>query len=167
MVAQFVMDGRQHSSGSGVSVGVMKNTLLVVIALLTGSVSVQAQSYGSSTVGGAVLGGIVGAVIGNNSGGRHAGEGAVIGTVAGALLGSTADNNRTRTVYVQSPPPVCPPPPQVVYVQPAPQQYVVYSQPQPVVVYQQPVQAVVYVDAWGRPLSYGYRNGWGYYEHRR
>ena len=157
----------QHSSGLGVLVDAMKNTLLAMIALMAGSVSLHAQSFGSSTVGGAVLGGIIGAVIGNNSGGRHAGEGAVIGTVAGALLGSTADNNRTRTVYVQSPPPVCPPPPQVVYVQPAPQQYVVYSQPQPVVIYQQPVQTVVYVDAWGRPLSYGYRNGWGYYEHRR
>ena len=144
----------------------MKNTLVAVIALMAGSVSAQAQSFGSSTVGGAVLGGIAGAVIGNNSGGRHAGEGAVIGAVAGALLGSAADNNRTRTVYVQAPPPVCPAP-QVVYVQPAPQQYVVYSQPQPVVVYQQPVRTVVYVDAWGRPLFYGHRHGWGHYEHRR
>ena len=163
---QVVTVNGQHSSGLGVSRGVMKNTLLAVIALMAGSVSLHAQSFGSSTVGGAVLGGIAGAVIGNNSGGRHAGQGAAIGAVAGALLGASADNSQTRTVYVQSPPPVCPPP-QVVYVQPAPQQYVVYAQPQQVVVYQQPVQTVIYVDAWGRPLSYGYPYGWSSYGHRR
>ena len=146
----------------------MKNTLLAVVALMAGSVSLHAQSFGSSTVGGAVLGGIAGAVIGNNSGGRHAGEGAAIGAVAGALLGAAVDNNRTRTVYVQSPPLPVSPAPQVVYVQTAPQQYVVYSQPQQVVVYQQPVQTVIYVDAWGRPLSYGYHYGWrSYGGHRR
>lgn len=136
----------------------MKNTFLAVVALMAGAASVQAQSFGSSTVGGAVLGGIAGAVIGNNSGGRHAGEGAAIGAVAGALLGAAVDNNRTRTVYVQAVPVPVSPAPQIVYVQ---------SPPQQVVVYQQPVTTVVYVDAWGRPLPYGYGYRWSPYGHRR
>ena len=148
----------------------MKKTLLVMVALLAGAVSAQAQIYTSSTAQGAVLGGVAGAIIGNNSGGRHAPEGALIGAVAGALIGN-AVGNQSRTVYVQSTPTYTPPP-QVVYVQPpavAPaQQVVVYQQAPQVVYYQQP-QTVVYVDAWGRPLSYGcgYRYGYGHDHWRR
>jgi hypothetical protein len=139
----------------------MNKSLLAVVVLLAGSVSAHAQVFGSSAAQGAVLGGIAGAVIGNNSGGRHAGEGAVIGAVAGAVLGAVADQQARPTTVVQAPPP-CTPPPQVVYVQTAqPAPAVVYvQQPQQVVVY--PAQTVVYVDAWGRPLPYGYhRYGYG------
>ena len=117
----------------------MKKTLLVMVALLAGAVSSQAQIYTSSTAQGAVLGGVAGAIIGNNSGGRHAPEGALIGAVAGALIGN-AVGNQSRTVYVQTTPTYTPPP-QVVYVQPAAvpaQQVVVYQQAPQVVYYQQP-----------------------------
>ena len=162
---------RQHWEGLGVLECVMKKSLLVIVALLGGTVSAQAQIYTSSTAQGAVIGGVAGAIIGNNSGGRHAPEGALIGALAGALIGHAVDNPPvTRTVVVQSPPPSpCTPPPQVVYVQTAypRQQVVVYRQAPRVVYVQAQPQTVVYVDGWGRPAPCGYDYGRHYgYGHR-
>ena len=137
----------------------MKHTCRVLVLLIAGAVSAQAEGFPSNTVGGAAIGAAAGAVIGNNTGGQHTGRGAAIGAVAGALIGLAIDQQSGSRRYQYPEPARCSSQPEVVYVQPAPvYQYPVYQQvvlpPNPVIIYQQVQPNVIYVNSYSQPVVY-------------